>query len=238
MTTGLALLAVALLSWPGPGRLGSGRLRWLGWVGAPRRPPLLGSGPVRRWVFATGAAVPVGLLLGGGLGIGAAAAVLVLVERGLRRPADAGPDSSDALLRDLPVACDLLAVCLAAGLPLPAALAAVGGAVPDGLGRELSRVAGLSRLGADPGRAWQDAPVALQPLARMLRRGEASGAGVVPALHALAAEVRACARAETDVAVRRAGVRVLAPLALCFLPAFVSLGVVPLVIGIAGDVLG
>jgi pilus assembly protein TadC len=38
--------------------------------------------------------------------------------------------------------------------------------------------------------------------------------------------------------VQRAGVRVLAPLGLCFLPAFVCLGVVPLVIGIAGDVLG
>jgi hypothetical protein len=33
-------------------------------------------------------------------------------------------------------------------------------------------------------------------------------------------------------------VRILAPLGLCFLPAFVCLGVVPLVIGIAGDVLG
>ena len=75
-------------------------------------------------------------------------------------------------------------------------------------------------------------------LARALRRSEASGARVVPALHALAAEVRASAHAETDVAVRRAGVRVLAPLGLCFLPGFVCLGVVPLVIGIAGDVLG
>jgi hypothetical protein len=31
---------------------------------------------------------------------------------------------------------------------------------------------------------------------------------------------------------------VLAPLGLCFLPAFVCLGVVPLVLGIAGDVFG
>ena len=42
----------------------------------------------------------------------------------------------------------------------------------------------------------------------------------------------------TEAAVRRAGVWVLAPLGACFLPAFVCLGVVPLVIGIAGDALG
>jgi hypothetical protein len=41
---------------------------------------------------------------------------------------------------------------------------------------------------------------------------------------------------EADV--RRAGVWVLAPLGLCFLPAFVCLGVVPLVLGIAEGVLG
>jgi hypothetical protein len=38
--------------------------------------------------------------------------------------------------------------------------------------------------------------------------------------------------------VRRAGVWVLAPLGLCFLPAFLCLGVVPLVLGIAADVFG
>ena len=46
--------------------------------------------------------------------------------------------------------------------------------------------------------------------------------------------IRDRARIERDV--RRAGVWVLAPLGLCFLPAFVCLGVVPLVLGIAGQV--
>ena len=45
-------------------------------------------------------------------------------------------------------------------------------------------------------------------------------------------------RAQTEVAVRRAGIWVLAPLGVCFLPAFLCLGVVPLVLGIAGDVFG
>jgi hypothetical protein len=60
----------------------------------------------------------------------------------------------------------------------------------------------------------------------------------VPALRSLAADGRSAARAQTDAAVRRAGVWVLAPLGLCFLPAFLCLGVVPLVLGIAGDVFG
>ena len=36
----------------------------------------------------------------------------------------------------------------------------------------------------------------------------------------------------------RAGVLVSGPLGLCFLPAFVCLGIVPVVVGLARDVLG
>jgi hypothetical protein len=43
---------------------------------------------------------------------------------------------------------------------------------------------------------------------------------------------------EAEAAIRRAGVWVLAPLGACFLPAFVCLGVAPLVLGIAADVVG
>jgi len=69
----------------------------------------------------------------------------------------------------------------------------------------------------------------------LVRAGE-SGSTVTAALRALAAESRTSTWARTEGAVRRAGVWVLAPLGLCFLPAFVCLGVVPLVLGIAGDV--
>jgi pilus assembly protein TadC len=69
----------------------------------------------------------------------------------------------------------------------------------------------------------------------LVRAGE-SGAAVAPGLRSLAADGRAESRAATEAAVRRAGVWILAPLGLCFLPAFVCLGVVPLVLGIAADV--
>ena len=100
--------------------------------------------------------------------------------------------------------------------------------------RQLRSVAALSRLGADPRRAWAEAPPELAALGRVLVRAGESGATVAGSLRTLAAESRATARAATQAAVQRAGVWVLAPLGACFLPAFVCLGVAPLVLGIAG----
>jgi hypothetical protein len=54
----------------------------------------------------------------------------------------------------------------------------------------------------------------------------------------MAADARAAQRSALEASVRRAGVWVLAPLGACFLPAFVCLGVAPLVLGIAADVFG
>jgi pilus assembly protein TadC len=238
-------LAAALLLWVPSGSARRKRLQavvsraapvptpwWSRW--APSGPP----GPWRRRVEAVGIAVAVFLLLGGGLvaavaGIGAGGAL----ERLLRR-SGAGPDEGVRLARDLPVACDLLAVCLSAGAPVGAALAAVGEAVPGPLGERLAEVGGLYRLGAAPRRAWSGVPPPVDALARTVVRAGESGSAVVPALQRLAADRRGSDRADTEAAVQRAGVWVLAPLGLCFLPAFLCLGVVPLVLGIAADVFG
>lgn len=253
----LALLALgaALLLWQPPGSARRSRVRML--VPAPDRgdvPPGVPSwrrsmpwsrlsgrggglpGPVRRRVEAAVAGAAVVVLLGGGTG-GAVAglAVAVAVERGLRR--SGGPATDDGA-RDLPVACDLLAVCLAAGTPLGSAVAAVATSVPGPLGDELGHVGALYRLGAAPRQAWAGVPPAIAPLARVLVRAGESGSSVVPALQRLAGDLRTTQRAAVEVAVRRAGVWVLAPLGACFLPAFLCLGVVPMVLGIAADVFG
>ena len=237
------LLAVACGTWASRAAVVGSRVRRLVRTGGSARAREgAAPGPAharRRWLLSGAAGLAAGLLLGGILGAGAALAVPVGVERLLRR---AGPDEDAAervaLIRDLPAACDLLAVCLAAGLPVTGALAAVADAVPAPLGPRLGNVAALQRLGAEPRRAWGDAPAELGGLGRVLVRAGESGAAAVPALRALAAEHRSAARAGADAAVQRAGVWVLAPLGLCFLPAFVCLGVVPLVLGIAGDVFG
>jgi hypothetical protein len=57
------------------------------------------------------------------------------------------------------------------------------------------------------------------------------------AVSRLAAEVRAERRSAAEQAARRVGVLAVAPLGLCFLPAFLLLGVVPVVVGLAGPLL-
>ena len=169
--------------------------------------------------MACGAGAAVGLLIGGGAGLVGAVVVALCGERLLRTATpDASVAAATGLLRDLPGACDLLGVCLAAGVPVAGALAAVGDAVPGPVGAQLRTVAALYRLGAEPSRAWVDVPAELAALGRVLVRAGESGAAVVPALRSLAADGRAAARVDAEAAVRRAGVWVLAPLGACSCP--------------------
>ena len=247
MTAGAVPLLLAsgavLLLWPSPRAAATRRVRAL------RAPPARATRaePVgspagerrRRWALAGATGGAVALLLGGLVGAAVGLVVAGIVDHVLRRRApDDARDRHAALVRELPGACDLLAVCLAAGVPIASALAAVGSAVPVPLGPQLQATAHLYRLGAEPRRAWAEVPGALAVLGRVLVRAGESGAAVAPALRSLAADCRAEARAATEAGVRRAGVWILAPLGLCFLPAFVCLGVVPLVLGIAADVFG
>jgi Flp pilus assembly protein TadB len=243
----LVALATALLVWSPGVALTRHRLRTLIArlpAGRAARPPAgpgrdPGGAARRRWLLAGAGGLAVGLLLGGTTGSVVAVVVAVGGERLLRAGVpDERAAERAALGRDLPGACDLLAVCLAAGVPVGGALAAVGEALPAPLGARLTGVAALYRLGAEPRRAWSEAPAELAPLGRVLVRAGESGSAVAPALRSLAADGRAAARSSAEAAVQRAGVWVLAPLGLCFLPAFVCLGVVPLVLGIAGDVFG
>jgi Flp pilus assembly protein TadB len=233
------VLASALLCWPVRSPVAV-RARWLAARDGAGRPPRP-SGPGaarRRWLLAGAAGLAAGLLVGGGAGVGVAGLVAVGGERLLRRAGREGTRAGPTPEADLPVACDLLAVCFEAGLPVGGALAAVAAALPGPLGPELTTVAGLYRLGAAPRRAWADVPAELAVLGRVLVRAGESGSTVVPALRSLAGDARAEQRSRADAAVRRAGVWVLAPLGVCFLPAFLCLGVVPLVLGIAADVFG
>jgi pilus assembly protein TadC len=239
----LVLLALAFLAWSPAGAMVRWRLSALSGSRDRRTPRLTGGNPRltpsgRRWLWAVAAGAAVAALLGGPSGLVFGVVVTLGAERLLRRAADDSRRRTADLARDLPVACELLAVCLGAGVPLGAALHEVGAALPGPAGRELVRVAGLYRLGAEPRHAWADAPAELAALGRAVVRAGETGARAVPALQALATDARSTARAATDAAVRRAGVWVLAPLGACFLPAFLCLGVVPLVLGIAGDVFG
>lgn len=135
---------------------------------------------------------------------------------------------------------DLLAACLRAGLPMATAAAAVAVSAPQPLAEALRRGSDLLTLGADPAVAWEAtaSDPATQSLVRMARRSAKSGASLAGAMTELAAQRRAEAEDASAARAERAGVLISGPLGLCFLPAFVCLGIVPVVVGLAGRVLG
>ncbi|MQA06149.1 MAG: type II secretion system protein [Streptosporangiales bacterium] len=139
------------------------------------------------------------------------------------------------MVADLPVAVDLLAACYSSGGTPVAATEAVSKAVGGPVGDALHRVVALLRLGADPSDAWSvlaDEPT-LAPLGRAVGRAVSSGAPVGVALEQLASTARQEQQGAAEEAARKVGVRATIPLGLCFLPAFVLLGVVPVAASIA-----
>lgn len=177
-----------------------------------------------------------------------AAAVLVGTGPGRARMNVTGPTPPRASADPLAAASclDVLAACLTAGMATAAAVAAAAALAPVGLADRLTRAAQLLALGVDPGRAWEhpagSTAAAADPhgsaLARMARRSAESGAALAVGAAELADQVRNEAGAAAEAAAGRASVLIAGPLGLCFLPAFVCLGVVPVVAGLAGRVLG
>src|ERR1700747_237335 len=140
---------------------------------------------------------------------------------------------------------DVLAVCLAAGMAVSTAAAATAPSAPPLLARVLRRAADLLALGADAGVAWS-APPDLPPgsldaqtdaLLRLAGGALGPGVGAAWGVAALAAQCRQDAAHMASATAERAGVLIAGPLGLCFLPAFVCLGIIPVVAGLAGDVL-
>jgi pilus assembly protein TadC len=156
-----------------------------------------------------------------------------------QRSAAAARREAEAVVAELPSAADLLATCLISGATPPDALQTVAEATHGPLADRLRQVAGSLRLGAEPADAW--GPIIrsdpLAPLARAFIRSDATGAPIAETVTAVADEQRRVARWTAEAAARRAGVLAVGPLALCFLPAFILTGVVPVIVAVASDVL-
>jgi pilus assembly protein TadC len=136
---------------------------------------------------------------------------------------------------------DVLAACLRAGMPVSTAAAATALSAPRQLAHVLNRAAHLLALGADPAVAWstsgRGSDARTDALMRLARRSASSGSALAEGVSALATQSRADAADAAAAAAERASVLIAAPLGLCYLPAFVCLGIVPVVAGLAGDVL-
>lgn len=141
-----------------------------------------------------------------------------------------------ALAVDAAVACDLLAAVLGSGASVPRALAALGEAVAGAGGERHVIASRILRLGGSWEEACRDlgAPAYLEPLRLAWVEGIAPG----PLLRAAAAQVRFRRTAAAREAAERLAVRLVLPLGLCLLPAFVLMGLVPVVIATGGAFFG
>jgi pilus assembly protein TadC len=137
---------------------------------------------------------------------------------------------------------DVLAACLSSGMAVSSAAAATAPSAPPGLAQVLRRAADLLALGANPVAAWSNPGLPLdthgEALLRLARRSALSGAALAQGVAELADQSRREAADAAAAAAERAAVLIAAPLGLCYLPAFLCLGIVPVVAGLAGDVLG
>jgi len=157
--------------------------------------------------------------------------------------AGAGVDARVVAVRSVvPVAevagvIDLLALTLRGGVGLVEAMEAVAVRVGGPLGLHLRTVAAAGRWGVEDAAAWASVPSAWQPAARALRMAATAGVPPADALVSAAEEVRRGERQRLEVATATLGVRIVLPLGLVFLPAFILTTVLPIVLALAQQVL-
>ncbi|MFE5293210.1 secretion system protein [Isoptericola sp. NPDC056618] len=197
-------------------------------------------------------AVVVAVLLGAGpwwLARGAADRRVARLTLDGRAPTRADEPAADPV--DVPVVLELLGAALRAGAGVPRALEATGAALAGAPSSGTSEVSGSRsadgaalraaadalRLGADWGGAWRGAPDRLGPAHRALRGAWTDGASPTGALRAAGEELLRARRAAARTAAARLAVRLVLPLGACYLPAFVLIGLVPVLLALGVDLL-
>jgi pilus assembly protein TadC len=191
-------------------------------------------------ILLLGSAAAVFVLVGGGKGIvaglltvGVGAVLLRRVEPGHVRRERARATA------DLPIAAELMAAATRAGAPPDRAALVVGGALGGPVGRRLAEVGRSLRQGDLPAEAWHsvtDLPGGGR-LASVAARSAERGSALTQALEHQAADLRAARAARAEAVTRRVGIFLVIPLGLCFLPAFLLAGVVPLVAAVLDELL-
>ncbi|AQP50277.1 type II secretion system F family protein [Tessaracoccus flavescens] len=187
-----------------------------------------------------------------GIGTGAMALLVLPGAAGILVAGVAGPATAVVLGRlprrtdvriltiELPEALEFLAVCLDAGQPVGHAVTAVAKVSPEATRSLLERVAAQVALGRAGPSAWEDlrGHSVWGRVAADIARAERSGTGLADVLRMHAEDGRRDARDLAVKEARKVGVRSVVPLMACFLPAFILVGVVPIVAGLLRDFFG
>lgn len=191
--------------------------------------------------------VLVGLLVTAAVALPSAASVrLARLRRAWARPhatdtpVPTGPRRSGP--GELALCLDLLAAALASGQPVGAAVRTVGQALDSALGQALQWVGGALQLGAPVEQAWpeladDDLAAELEVLRGLLGVSLVAGGQAGAVLRAGADAARRRRRRDNEARIARLPVRMVLPLGLCALPAFVAVGVVPVVVSLAENYL-
>lgn len=168
----------------------------------------------------------------------------------LIRSSPGGPPPDDAAARDtravtggLPAATlvELTATQLDAGLPLAEAVATLSRSAAGTGYPELRRVAAALGLGLDWRSAWSaadDAPRTLLDYRDALEFTATSGAASASVLRGQAEQVRRAQFRRAERAAEALSVRLVLPLGLCCLPAFMCWGVLPVLMSLLPKVFG
>lgn len=179
----------------------------------------LGASP---WQFYTGATVGRICAL-----LGAAAWVVGIAScrRILARARSVDEDTDPAL------ACDLVAAGLACGAAIPRVLDALAAACAR---ESLAWTAQALRLGVPWDEAWEETPEWAHPLRDALESSWTSGSAPEMMLARSASWERRSRLADAKTRAEELSVRLVGPLGVCFLPAFLALGIAPLLASLTG----
>lgn len=140
----------------------------------------------------------------------------------------------------LAVVLALAEAAVVSGLDARSAMSGVAAALgpEDADGRALALVAQRLAVGLAWADAWADCGERLGVVEQALRSSWRTGSSPVLALQAARHVEAHRARSAADAAAARLAVHLTLPLALCLLPAFVLVGIVPLLLSIAAAVVG
>ena len=197
-------------------------------------PPPRGDLLVRhRLVWSLAAGVGGVTIVGGPVGwlLGAAGFAVVWTLVAGAEPRDVRRDRELAR-RQLPHVVLLLAAVLRGGGSVAQALGQVSRALPGPATAALRLAEGRLRVGAPAAEVWSDlaGDPALGPLGRALARSESSGSSVADTVARLSEDLGRNHRAEVEDLARSVGVKAALPLGVCLLPAFLLVGIVPVVV--------
>ncbi|MFF3066214.1 type II secretion system F family protein [Oerskovia sp. NPDC057915] len=139
---------------------------------------------------------------------------------------------------EIGVLLELLGAAVRAGTSVPRALEAVGQVIGGPDGAALHRAGAAVVLGAGWAEAWAGAPPRLAVVQAALGLAWEQGAAPGEALRAAGEQLRSDQQAAARQAAARLAVHLVLPLGVCFLPAFVLVGLLPVLLSLGGGVLG